>query len=31
MDSKMTENAMRLLSYVPVLFLLNSYWILSNR
>ena len=31
MDSKMTENAMRLLSYAPILFLLNGYWMLSNR
>ena len=31
MDSRMTENAMRLISYVPILFLVNSYWMLSNR
>ena len=31
MDSRMTVNAMRLISYVPILFLVNSYWMLSNR
>ena len=31
LDARMTENAFRLLSYVPILFLLNSYWMLSNR
>ena len=31
MDSKMTENAIRLLSFVPIIFLFNSYWMLSNR
>ena len=27
----MTENAFKLLSYVPIIFLFNSYWMLSNR
>ena len=31
MDDKMTLNAMRLLKYIPILFLFNSYWTLSNR
>ena len=31
MDDKMAKNALRLLSYAPPLFLLNSYWMLSNR
>ena len=31
MDDMMTKNAMRLFSYTPILFLLNSYWMLSNR
>jgi len=31
MDDKMTENAIRLLSYTPIIFLINSYWMLSNR
>lgn len=31
MDDKMTQNAMSLLSYTPLLFLLNGYWMLSNR
>ena len=31
MDDNMTKNAMRLLSWTPPLFLLNSYWMLSNR
>ncbi len=31
MDDKMTVNAMRLISYTPIVFLLNSYWMLSNR
>lgn len=31
MDDKMTENAMRLFSYTPILFLFNGYWMLSNR
>lgn len=31
MDEKMAKNALELLSYTPSLFLLNSYWMLSNR
>ena len=31
MDDKMTVNAMKLLSYTPILFLFNGYWMLSNR
>ena len=31
MDDKMTENAMKLLSYTPIIFLMNGYWMLSNR
>lgn len=31
MDDKMTVNAMNLLSYTPILFLFNGYWMLSNR
>ena len=30
MDDKMTVNAMKLLSYTPIMFLLNGYWMLSN-
>lgn len=31
MDDKMTINAINVLSYAPVLFLFNGYWMLSNR
>ena len=31
MDDKMTQNAMTLLSYTPILFLLNGFWMLGNR
>lgn len=31
MDDKMTVNTMKLLSYTPILFLFNGYWMLSNR
>jgi len=31
MDDKMTVNAMWLLSFTPILFLFNGYWMLSNR
>ena len=31
MDDKMTVNFMRLMSYTPILFLFNGYWMLSNR
>ena len=31
MDDKMTKNAMNLLSWTPFIFLLNGYWMLSNR
>lgn len=31
MDDKMTTNAMWLLSFTPILFLFNGYWMLSNR
>jgi len=31
MDDKMTMNAMTLLSYTPIMFLFNGYWMLSNR
>ena len=31
MDDRMTQNAMNLLSYTPILFLLNGFWMLGNR
>jgi len=31
MDDRMAKNAMQLLSYTPLLFLINGYWMLSNR
>jgi len=31
MDDKMTVNAMNLLAYTPIMFLMNGYWMLSNR
>lgn len=31
MDATMTYNAIRLLKYMPILFLWNGYWMLSNR
>ena len=31
MDDKMTVNALNLLSWTPFVFLLNGYWMLSNR
>ena len=31
MDENMTQNAIRLLKYIPILFLWNGYWMLSNR
>ncbi len=31
MDDRMTENAVKMLSYTPILFLMNGYWMLSNR
>ena len=31
MDDKMTINALNWLSYTPILFLFNGYWMLSNR
>ena len=31
MDDKMTQNALKLLSYTPIIFLINGYWMLSNR
>lgn len=31
MDDTMTLNAMNLLSYTPIMFLFNGYWMLSNR
>jgi hypothetical protein len=31
MDDRMTTNAMQLLSFTPLLFMLNGYWMLSNR
>jgi hypothetical protein len=31
MDDKMTVNAINLLSYTPILFLLNGFWMLGNR
>lgn len=31
MDDKMTVNAMTLLSYTPIMFLFNGFWMLSNR
>ena len=30
MDDSMTRNALRLISYTPLLFMFNSYWMLSN-
>jgi len=30
MDDMMTQNALRKLSYAPILFLFNGYWMLSN-
>ena len=30
MDQTMTQNAIRLLKYIPILFLWNGYWMLSN-
>ena len=31
MDDLLTKNAMTVLSFAPILFLLNTYWMLSNR
>lgn len=31
LDKRITENALQALSYSPLLFLFNSFWILSNR
>ena len=31
MDDRMAKNAMQLLSYCPLIFLVNGYWMLSNR
>jgi hypothetical protein len=31
MDDKMTKNAMTLLSYTPILFLLNGFWMIGNK
>lgn len=31
MDDKMTENAVSLLSLSPIIFLVNGYWMLSNK
>ena len=31
MDDKMTQNAMKLFTYTPMIFLMNGYWMLSNR
>ena len=31
LDDQMTKNALSLLSYSPILLLLNGYWMLSNR
>ena len=31
MDDRMAKNAMVLLSYCPLIFLINGYWMLSNR
>ena len=31
MDDKMTVNAMTILSYTPIIFLLNGFWMLGNR
>lgn len=31
MDDKMTKNALTILSYSPLLFLFNGFWMLSNR
>lgn len=31
MDDKMTENAISLMSLSPIIFLLNGFWMLSNK
>lgn len=31
MDDKMTENAISLMSLSPILFLVNGFWMLSNK
>lgn len=31
MDDTLTKNTMRLLSYSPILFLLNGLWMISNK
>ena len=31
LDDQMTKNALSLLSYSPVLLLVNGYWMLSNK
>ena len=31
MDDKMTKNALNKLAYTPMIFLMNGYWMLSNR
>ncbi len=31
MDDRLTKNAITLLSFSPLLFLLNGYWMLSNK
>jgi hypothetical protein len=31
MDDKLTTNAMTLLSYTPIIFLLNGFWMIGNR
>ena len=31
MDDRMTQNALQMLGYTPILFLLNGFWMLGNR
>jgi len=31
MDDMMTKNALNLLAYSPLMFLLNGYWMFSNQ
>lgn len=31
MDDRMVQNALSILSYAPILLLINGYWMLSNK
>ena len=31
MNDTMTKNAMKIFSYLPILFMFNGFWMLSNR